>query len=136
MLLKSLHDNASLLLSYEGTYVQICEGVKHLINWIYCVHRTAWPYNINMDQLKNLTQCTCIYLIANKLWIPVLNHIHNWQLDPFQALFILGHDLPFNWSEKLDWGARGITVGQCRVSHLINLVNGQSKVHCSWIFAS
>jgi hypothetical protein len=29
-----------------------------------------------MDQLKNMTQRTCIYLIANELQILALNHSH------------------------------------------------------------
>jgi hypothetical protein len=86
-----------------------------------------------MDQLKNLTQHTCIYLIANELQIPALN----------PSCFAIGcvssralQDMTCPSVSPKSWIGAGITVGQLKASHLINLVNGQSEVHYVWIFAS
>src|ERR1700683_777006 len=92
-----------------------------------------------MHQLKNMTQCTCIYIIANEIQIPALNHSHlNFVIGCilFRALQDMTCQSQCPSVSPKSWIGVGIAVGQSKASHSINLVNGQSEVHYSWIFAS
>src|ERR1700733_14384874 len=85
-----------------------------------------------MDQLKNMTQRTCIYLIANELQILALNHSH------FAIGCVPSRALQNMTCSSVNSESRieaGIAVGQSKASHLVDLV-GKVRVHCSWIFSN
>src|ERR1700729_3668699 len=97
------------------------------------IHNNGRTTQIGYGLIENLTQHTCIYLITNKLQIPALNDSHfAIGYVPSRAL----QDMTCHSVSPKSWIGAGITVGQPKANHLINLVNGQSEVHCSWIFAS
>jgi hypothetical protein len=72
-----------------------------------------------MDQLKNMTQRTCIYLIANELQILALNHSH-FAIGCVPSRALQNMTCPsVNSESRIE---AGIAVGQSKASHLVDLV--------------
>jgi hypothetical protein len=100
---KQRYPMRSLVVEIQGARRATCEKFEIPLNRSEKVITQNDMHKIHsMDQPKNLTQCTCTYLISNELQILILNHSCCDRLCFISSTS--GHDLPFGECNKLDWG--------------------------------